>query len=134
MVDLGVKELSRLKDLLKSISTIVHNAGKLFREDKAVTVAEAGKEAIRVLNAKKQFRRAKIAEGKYNPLRMTDDLLKSGMLTPYYFFKQLDGPMWELFQKVYDGEDVHTALLARRSNTPRRPWSDITSTTGTGTS
>lgn len=113
VIDLGVQELSRLKDLLKSISTIVHNAGRLFREDKAVTVAEAGKEAIRVLNAKKQFRRAKIAEGENNPFGFMSDLLGKGMLTPYYFFKQLDGPMWELFQKVYDGEDVHTVLLAQ---------------------
>lgn len=111
VVDLGVQELSRLKDLLKSISTIVHNAGRLFREDKAVTVAEAGKEAIRVLNAKKQFRRAKIAEGENNPFGFMSDLLGKGMLTPYYFFKQFEGtPVWELFQKLYDGENVYVRL------------------------
>lgn len=111
VIDLGVQELSRLKDLLKSISTIVHNAGRLFREDKAVTVAEAGKEAIRVLNAKKQFRRAKIAEGENNPFGFMSDLLGKGMLTPYYFFKQFEGtPVWELFQKLYDGENVYVRL------------------------
>ena len=111
VVDLGVQELSRLKDLLKSISTIVHNAGRLFREDKVVTVAEAGKEAIRVLNAKKQFRRAKIAEGENNPFGFMSDLLGKGMLTPYYFFKQFEGtPVWELFQKLYDGENVYVRL------------------------
>ena len=111
VVDLGIQELSRLKDLLKSISTIVHNAGKLFREDKAVTVAEAGKEAIRVLNAKKQFKRAKIAEGENNPFGFMSDLLGKGMLTPYYFFKQFEGtPVWELFQKLYDGENVYVRL------------------------
>lgn len=114
VVDLGVQELSRLKDLLKSISTIVHNAGRLFREDKAVTVAEAGKEAIRVLNAKKQFRRAKIAEGENNPFGFMSDLLGKGMLTPYYFFKQFEGtPVWELFQKLYDGENVYVRLSNR---------------------
>lgn len=111
VIDLGVQELSRLKDLLKSISTIVYNAGRLFREDKAVTVAEAGKEAIRVLNAKKQFRRAKIAEGENNPFGFMSDLLGKGMLTPYYFFKQFEGtPVWELFQKLYDGENVYVRL------------------------
>lgn len=93
--ELTQQETRDVLDMVEYFNHIIKNANSVLLDGRNANIGTLGKEAIDRADGEKRFR------GADNPVA---NLLRSGMMTPAYFFKKLGGTMKKLYDDLKSGE------------------------------
>ena len=93
--ELTQQETQDVLDMVEYFSHIIKSANSIFFEGRSASISALGKESIDRAESEKRFK------GADNPVV---NLLRSGMMTPAYFFKKLGGAMKKLYDDLKAGE------------------------------
>lgn len=105
LAKLNPGELKDIHDIVDHIAHIVKSENEIFLNGKRQMVAGLGEEAIEHLDRHSRSKLGKKADD-VRPLSAFNSLLNSRLLKPVYFFRQVGGPLRELYQEIRNGENT----------------------------
>lgn len=112
LIDLSQAELNTMYTILKAFKKMVANTNKLFNENRKETVEQLGKAQIQEMAKMNSQYIGKLSRSSNPLVKFGVTLIKSDMMKPIYFHKQIAGtPLESLFNDIYDGENTYADYI-----------------------